>query len=232
MSEIEGDVTMERKQEKMKSEFWSGQSIEVDVQDKGTYFTQIISHQHILNIRQPRNMVNRPLIIENGTVVTVNFHDEAIGLCTFTSKIYKHTNEMFCIEKPAEDQIKRVQRRRYFRVNVLEDVELFKQKNKDTNQVEVIKAFTHDISGGGLAFLTPEKSVETNEVVDGMIHLKLKNKQLEIKFTGKIVRVIQQENNVYKSSLQFLDMSESVRSELIHYCMMKQIELHKKMKEV
>ena len=228
---MRGKGIMGRNQEITKPEFWNGQSIEINVQNKGTYFTQIISHDRMLIVKQPRSKVNIPLLIENGTVVTVYFHDEVIGLCTFTSKIYKHPNEIIFIEKPSDEQIKKVQRRRYFRVNVLADVEIFKQTSNDANQKGVITAYTHDISGGGLAFLTPQKSVEENEVVDGVLHLTLKNKKLEIKFKGKIIRVIQQENNIYKSSLQFLHMTEPVRAELIHYCMMKQIESHKKMKE-
>lgn len=223
---------MGRKQEIITSEFWNGQSIELEVQNKGTYFTQIINHEHMLNVQQPRNKVNIPLLIENGTVVTVYFHDEVIGLCTFISKIYKGPNEIIFMEKPSEEQIKKVQRRRYFRVNVLADVELFKQTNNGSNQVAVLTAFTHDISGGGLSFLTPQKSVGENEIVNGVVHLQLKNKKLEIKFKGKIIRVMQQENDMYKSSLQFLHMSEPVRSELIQYCMMKQIELYKKMKGI
>lgn len=231
MSEDKGEVIMERNREITNPQFWNGQSIELEIQNKGTYFTQIISHEHMLNVQQPRNKVNIPLVIENGTVVTVYFHDEVIGLCTFTSKIYKDPNEIIFIEKPSGEQIKKVQRRRYFRVNVLEDVEIFKQIRIDANQVDVIRAYTHDISGGGLSLLTPQKSVEENEIVNGVVYLHLKNKKLEIKFEGKIIRVIQQENNMYRSSLQFLHMSEPVRSGLIHYCMIKQIESHKKLKE-
>ena len=69
-------------------------------------------------------------------------------------------------------------------------------------------------------------------MVKGSLHLKTPDKQLKVEFNGRIVRVMKQENQIYRISLQFVDMNESIRSEIIRYCMYKQIELRNKIKGI
>ena len=217
---------------KIQTEFWKGQSLELQTPSKETYFTQLLNHEQMLTVQKPVNSKNVPMIIENGASVAVYFQDEVEGLCVFISKIYQLQNGRIIIDKPSEEAIKKAQRRRFFRVKVSVDLQLFIQSADDLEQVTEISALTHDISGGGLSFLTREKLVNKDDVVQGIVHLKLGSKQLKVRFKGEIVRVTRQDNQFYKNSLQFIDMNESSRAEIIQYCMIKQVEFHRKVKGI
>ncbi len=209
------------------ADFWVDQSLEIFIPTKGAFFTQIVNNDDDLHIQRPVNNKNVPLIVEDGMSVTVYFHNGMEGLYSFESKLHQLNKHKFSIKRPTDDKVEKAQRRRFFRVQVALNMNLLIASLEEKNKVEKSTVMTYDISGGGVAFLTHTKIVEKDNIIKGIIHLA-EDKQIE--FTGKIVHVIQQPNKIYRNSIEFMDMSEAVRSEIVQFCMFKQIELRNKIK--
>ncbi|HLU22675.1 MAG TPA: PilZ domain-containing protein, partial [Bacillaceae bacterium] len=119
------------------------------------------------------------------------------------------------------------QRRRYFRVQVAVEMNLILPSTKDTAG-EKLFVHTYDISGGGAAFIFRHPVVKVGDLVNGSLQYKINSDQRSIDFTGRIVNVMKQENHFYRISLQFMEMNELIRTDIIKFCMYKQIELRKK----
>jgi len=66
--------------------------------------------------------------------------------------------------------------------------------------------------------------------VKGTLHLKTSRYRNTIGFHGQIVNCMKQEDRWYRVSVEFLNMKESVRSEVIRFCLTKQIELRNKLR--
>lgn len=212
------------------TEFWNGQLIEIHSPNQEIFFTQLIQHEPELLIQRPVNQKNIPMIIEDGMSVTIYFHDDVRGLCTFDSSIHLLQNRKPFINKPPVNAIKEAQRRHFFRIQVAVETHLLLPSVENLDQVEDLVAFTYDISGGGASFLFPRKLVEEGNIVKGILHLNFNTNQKKVAFSGRIVHVIKQQNKIYKTSLQFVEMNESIRKDIIQFCMFKQIELRNKLK--
>lgn len=209
------------------ADFWVEQSLEIFIPTKGAFFTQIVNNDDDLLIQRPINNKNVPLTVDDGMSVTVYFHNGIVGLCSFESKLHQLDKHKFSLKRPIDDKVEKAQRRRFFRVQVALNMNLLVASLEEKNKVEKLSLMTYDISGGGVAFLTHTRIVERDSVIKGIIHL---NEDKQIEFTGKVVHVIQQPNKIYRNSIEFIDMSEQVRSEIIQFCMFKQIELRNKIK--
>src|SRR5690625_1556490 len=132
--------------ENVYTEFWKGQLLELLTPNKETYFTQIIKHENDLLIQRPVNRKNLLMSIEDSTSVTVYFQDDMKGLCTFNSKIYEPKKGNIVIKKPSTDNVKKTQRRRFFRVQASVDLHLVLPPIKNANHPEKLSTVTHDIS--------------------------------------------------------------------------------------
>lgn len=64
------------------TEFWNGQLLELVTSEGKTYYTQLIRNESELLIQRPVNKQNVPMLIENGMMVTVCFHDDKKGSVT------------------------------------------------------------------------------------------------------------------------------------------------------
>ncbi|GIO23517.1 flagellar brake protein [Oceanobacillus sp. J11TS1] len=214
------------------TEFWNGQLFEIITPAEKIYFTQIIRNESELLIQKPVNKQNVPMLIESDMMVTVYFHNDEKGLCKFESEIRYHSNGKISLEKPYMDAIEVVQRRKFFRVKVMEKMDLILPPAKDTEETEgeSITVTTHDISGGGVSFIAHSKKVEVGDEVTGVLYLKTKLDTQKIEFKGKVVNVIKQANKMYKNAIQFIDMREGKRSKILKYCISKQIEIRNKIK--
>lgn len=210
-------------------EFWSGQLLELHTPDRDIYYTQLIHNKPNLLIQRPVNKKNLPITITDHMPITVYFHDDKLGLCTFNSTISLHQSNQTIIEKPSSDSIKKAQRRRFFRVQAnIQTYLILAQENK-SKEVEELAVLTHDISGGGISFLYPSKIFREGDFIKGSLHLKTSTDQQKISFDGRVVNVLKHESKFYKTSIEFIKMQESTRSEIIKFCIQKQIELRKKL---
>ncbi|WP_152655920.1 flagellar brake protein [Oceanobacillus sp. CFH 90083] len=218
------------------TEFWDGQLFEIMTSEEKIYFTQLIWNKSDMLIQPPVNKQNIPMSIENGMCVTVSFLDDERGVCKFDTKIYRHLNGRISLNKPDTSEIKVVQRRKFFRVKIMLDMDLTLppaegiNENREEIEAENITVTTHDISGGGVAFFTNFKIVEIGDQVTGVLYLKEKSDTQKIAFKGKIVNVMKQQNKMFKNAIQFMDMREGTRSKIVQFCIRKQIEIRNKLK--
>ena len=212
-------------------EFWDGQFLELETSDNKLYFTQIVNKENELIIRHPVSKKNVPMSITNATFVDVYFYDDVQGMCTFESTIQGRSNQLAMMNMPSIDNIKKVQRRRYFRIQLALETYLTLQGDKQSKKPAKLMRITYDISGGGLSFLSDDQIVAEEDIVEGKVVLQSQKTENVIEFTGRIVNVMKQENQMYRISLEFIDMKESIRSQIISFCMQKQIEIHKKLKD-
>ncbi|GEN87763.1 flagellar brake protein [Oceanobacillus sojae] len=218
--------------EQIYTEFWDGQMLEILTSDKKTYFTQLIRHETELLIQRPANKQNVPMLIENDMDVTVYFHDDEKGLCSFGSRINRHDNGKIIMTKPSRDSIKVVQRRQFFRVKAAVEMTLILPSAEGSDEEgDKLNVTTHDISGGGAAFLSDSQILEEGDAVKGVLYLKTDTEQNKVEFKGKIVNVMKQHNQFYKTALQFINMREGARSKIVKFCIVKQIEFRNKVKE-
>lgn len=210
-----------------RSIFWNGQMLELETVDQGKFFTQIINKGDDLILQRPINKKNVPLHVQDKMPIAVYFYDDEQGLCTFQSKLFLRNNAFVAIKRPDESEIKKAQRRQYFRVEVA--CELLLSILNENKEGEEISLLTYDVSGGGLSFLTREKIVNENDLVKGVLFLQTDSIIKRIPFQGRIVNAFKLNHEFFRNSLQFIEMPESVRSEIIRFCLKKQIELRKKL---
>ncbi|MNJ40805.1 flagellar brake protein [Paenibacillus bouchesdurhonensis] len=210
-------------------EFWKGQLLELQTFEGVMYKTQIIHQDHNrIYIQKPINRMNRYLSVTSQMSVTVYFHNEERVLYSFDTQIYLQRNQL-SFQTPSVDRIKKAQRRRFFRVPVEVELNLNLKSIERSEEDEFIKVTTKDISGGGLSFLC-DFAVETEMLIAGIMHLETNNSQNIIEFHGKIVNCAKLPDNNYKISLEFVHMKESIRSDIIKYCLFKQVEARNKLK--
>lgn len=121
------------------------------------------------------------------------------------------------------------QRRRLFRVPVSIELKLCLDASPVPPGSEPARLTTIDISGGGLSFFWayPLKIACT---FDGTVCLKTQNGQKLVPFTGTVVGCVKQPDQSYRISVQFVQITEAERSEVIRYCMLKQIEIRNKLR--
>lgn len=121
-----------------------------------------------------------------------------------------------------------MQRRFFFRFDCILDLKyrLFGKKDiKKEDRGDYKKAITKDISGGGLCILTNEEPIY-GWFIDGII-----NVGSEVRFTGKVVRVINVHDKGkfnYEAGIEFLEISEIEREKVISFIFDSQRKLLKK----
>lgn len=210
-------------------EFWKGQLLELQTFEGVMYKTQITRQDHSrIYIQKPINRMNRYLSVTNHMSVTVYFHNEERALYSFDTQLNLQHNQL-SFQAPSVDRIKKAQRRRFFRVPVEVELNLNLKSIEHSEIDEFIKVTTKDISGGGLSFLC-DFAVETEKLIAGIMHLETNNSQNMIEFHGKVVNCAKLPGNLYKVSLEFVHMKESIRSDIIKYCLFKQVEARNKLK--
>jgi len=132
---------------------------------------------------------------------------------------------------PGEKKLVRVQRRQYVRIEVAVDVAIH-PKNKEFSP---FTALTSDISAGGAAITLPRgiDGLKPGMVVEAWFVLPMKSGQYHyLKIPSKVVRVFQPEKtNIYRASLQFLELTQQERIHLIRFSFEKQLEMRQKENE-
>lgn len=109
--------------------------------------------------------------------------------------------------------VRRIQRRNFFRVNLLEEVTYKNITNKTEKEIEELpykSGIMIDISGGGLKVKTKEK-LEDNDV----IVIKITLTGIEVKLKGQIVRMEESIDNKFLYGIKFLDITESESDTII-----------------
>lgn len=171
------------------------------------------------------------LPVSNGVYATPYKGDMVEIICYNNKKVYsfistvigrkKDAISMILITKPNDEDIKRVQRRKNFRVELVEKI---KYKVLDRSQIkdevenlkkhsnELLDAILLDISGGGLKIKTKEKSK-----VGDVIFINMPLKKEKIFLVSTCIRTVVEANGEYIYGLQFYDIDDKEREHIIAY---------------
>lgn len=212
------------------SEFWKGQSFEVQTEDKKIFYTQFLDGGENLIIQRPKDQDGKAMPVVKGLPVNIFFFDiEQQGLYSFPTKLSTLTDVLCYIEKPAPGSIEKAQRRRYFRVDYGVEMKLNVPSRSEKDKTEEYVLFTHNISGGGLAYQHPKRLTEVGEIVSGTLYLKMNAESVAVPFKARVVNAIKTNKDVFRTALEFINMKESERTHIIKFCMFKQVEIRKKL---
>jgi c-di-GMP-binding flagellar brake protein YcgR len=164
---------------------------------------------------------------------------------TTVVKVIPEQVPMLELVKPAKEAITRIQRRKYFRVPVmlssvfygiqpedriqnqkrLSPEEIFAARGEE-GRIEVLLT---DLSGGGFAFRHREKILQPRQMVVGRLDLPL-NPLASVVFVAEVRRVVPEDTGMYLISLEFTDIHERMRDQILRYCMQRQLEMRKRLR--
>ncbi|WMT18966.1 flagellar brake protein [Parageobacillus toebii] len=188
--------------------------------------------------------INYPINVETGKNVFLlngmQFKASFVGpdhcLYLFETEVIGKVRQpvpMVVLSYPGVDKLVRIQRRRYVRVEANTDVAIHPLHQ----EFMPFTTMTTDISAGGAAIVLPEhkqKQLLPGMVVEAWFVLAMKSGEYHyLKVKAKIVRIFQAENSdIYKASLQFLDVSPQDRVRLIRYSFEQQLEIRKREEDI
>ncbi|KPB06689.1 flagellar brake protein [Bacillus sp. CHD6a] len=167
--------------------------------------------------------------ILNGTQLLITYvSDEGVAY-TFESEVLgrlKQAIPMVQLSFPGYQQVIKVQRRQYVRVESNIDVSVHPLSHHFTPFITL----TQDISAGGAAIILPGHVIfpeEGHVFTTFVIHLN--NGEIHyLKLKSKIIRLVEEASkNRWKASLQFDPINEIQRQVLMKYCFEQQLLLRK-----
>ncbi len=173
--------------------------------------------------------------LETGTLIDVYFLDrqkKLIDLYKFRAMIIGRSvvDNLHVLLAEKLGEIVRIQRRNFFRLNVLLEVwyRVVTYSNKEYNEdIPFKKTLATDLSGGGISLILEEKlgkdcNVEC-EIFRGRPEM--------ISFTGKTVRcerIVSESKYSYSVGIEFVDISDNDREKVIRFIFDEQRKLIKK----
>ncbi len=181
--------------------------------------------------------IDYPINTETGRTAFLIIGTELIGSFVTNENVYRFQTEvtghlkenipMISLTYPGDDQLIRIQRRQFVRINTNLDVAV----HPKVNEFQAFTAVTSNISAGGTALLLP-KSTNLKKAQEIFIWFALpfhRDGIEYIKVKGKIIRLILDDHDFYvKAPIQFLNIDEDTRQTLIQFCFNQQILMRRK----
>ncbi len=133
---------------------------------------------------------------------------------------------LLVISYPGEQNLKKIQRREYVRVDTSIDVAI----HPKDNHFSPFNTMTTDISAGGCAVSLPERhKLKAGMDVICWLVLPLKDRMHYSKQHAKVVRIIDgKDGKRDQAPLQFIDVSESDKQNFLRFCFEEQLRFKKK----
>ncbi|OUM96806.1 MAG: glycosyl transferase [Thermobacillus sp. ZCTH02-B1] len=176
-----------------------------------------------------------PLEEDTGRLKRLNLGDELSAYFLAEGGVRHHFNthvigfrddviKLVAIRKPDPDSIRKVQRRSFLRVPAVLELAV-----KLASQVRFL-AYTEDIGGGGISFVTdPRWSIRPGDVMECWLLIPYKNGTIEHAFfKPEVVRVKKLESGRQQIMAKFIEISDSERQKIIRYCFERQLEFRKR----
>ncbi|QXE00291.1 flagellar brake protein [Terribacillus sp. DMT04] len=203
-----------------------------DSEERVRYRAKIIELKNgIIYIDYPINeQTKRTDIFPVGTAFKAIYVTEADSAFTFQTDLIGReilTVPSLKLRMPDQDEIKKIQRRQYVRIQTSADVAMY---GAQTN-VPPVSSVTVDISGGGLSLLLPEKHAFTEgmQVKLYIAYFLQKSGPGFLEAEGSIVRLVKNERNrKHTASIEFVEIHERDRQAIIRFCFERQREQRKK----
>lgn len=181
--------------------------------------------------------IDYPINVDTGRTAFLIIGTELNASFVLKDNVYRFQTEvtgrskedipMISLTYPGDDQLVRIQRRQFVRINTNLDIAV----HPIENEFQAFTAVTSDISAGGTALLLPKStSLKKGQEILIWFALPFQKDQMEyIKVKGKIIRFIPADHEVYvKAPIQFLNINEETRQTLLQFCFNQQIQLRRK----
>jgi c-di-GMP-binding flagellar brake protein YcgR len=175
-------------------------------------------------------ITKRTVFLLDGTQLKVTFVSADGSVYIFESEVkgrVKQNIPMLILSYPGNENLIKIQRRQYVRVETPVDVAV----HPLDGEFQPFTAVTEDISAGGAAaILTGNgKSLSEGMVVETTLVLPFQSGEYHYKtFKSRVVRIVDVNENRKKISLQFIDISGQDRQLLLRFCFERQLAIKKK----
>ncbi|KAA6452785.1 flagellar brake protein [Bacillus swezeyi] len=189
--------------------------------------------ENVLRVHYPVDVeTGRTVIIPTNTIVTIHFVNKQQGLYKFTSVIQGREVHNYIpilnVYLPEEDQMTKIQRRQFFRVNTTIPVTV-RLYGSDS----MFKTYTANISAGGAALIIEETQKHKPEE-DLNLSISLPNEghdETVIDVHAQVKRTyLDRRTNKQIMTVEFIRMNEHDKQTLVQYCIKCQLIERRKLK--
>ncbi len=175
---------------------------------------------------------NKTVFLLNGTQLKVNFVTSEGSVYMFQSEIVGRKKEqvpMLILHLPSKEQMIKIQRRQFVRVDTNVDTAVHPLHNDFLPFTTV----TTDISAGGAAIIAPKTIIfHEGNSLEVYLVLHLQNGEYYYpRLKGKVIKVYGYNETNNKVSLQFHEMNSTDRQIILRFCYDVQLSLKKKGRE-
>lgn len=197
-----------------------------------TYVSKVqdILSEDRLEIAMPMEQMKLVLLPIDAEYNLFVYSASGVYQCFARIKDRYKSNNIYLLVVELTTNMRKFQRREYYRFSCalemgarpLEDDELDAVEEKRIGPVydgkDLKKSIIVDISGGGLRFLSAQK-YEPDSLILCSYHLLKSGEKKEYSIAGKVLTVKQAENRpgIYEHRVQYHNMSEEVREEIIRF---------------
>lgn len=190
------------------------------VERKGSYYY----------IDYPVNMeTNKLAFFMDGTQLKCSFvgHDGSVYL--FESEVMgrvKQNIPMVILNYPGDDNLVKLQRRQYVRVETAVDVAVHPENAK----IKPFVTITDDISAGGMAIIVSNRlEIPEGLLLNTWLVLPMQSGEYHyLQLKSKAIRAFSLDGERNKISLQFTEVSPQDRQILLRFCFDRQVSMRKK----
>ncbi|WNB93704.1 flagellar brake domain-containing protein [Bacillus sp. NEB1478] len=198
---------------------------------KDTYKSKIYEMKDdVLYIDYPSNeATNRTEYFFDGTQFKVSFVDKEKVVYTFRTELLGRKIEkipVLIITAPKNEDVHKVQRREYVRVETMVDVSVDIIANSDPAFNSVIV----DMSAGGMLLSLPiGHKVAKGDVLDCLVVLPMRSgEKVYLDLECSVLRILDGDNNRQRAPLQFNQITARDRQHIIRFCFEQQLQMKKK----
>lgn len=187
-------------------------------------------NEHYLFIDYPVNVESKKTAtLPKGTYMKASYIGTDQSVYSFNTNVVAKVNvtiPALAINIPKKEDITRIQRRSFVRIETAVDVSVHKTDCEDQSFATV----TSDISGGGMSIiLSKREMLDEKDDLEVWIVLKMQNDDFcYIYSKASVVRVLTDKNNIHTASIKFESMNKLDQQTVIRYCFEKQRELRTK----
>lgn len=164
--------------------------------------------------------------ISVGEIIKINYFRKNSGSYTFRAKVVgrKNVEEISYMKVKKVGEIFRLQRRGFFRLEVLLNGEIAIIETQDVKE-EIISVLTKDISGGGVRVIS-KKEIKVGSIAE----IKIETGKKPIIVQGEVLRCVPYEESDYNFDIGivFKDIGEKVREQIISFVFEYQRRMRKK----
>jgi c-di-GMP-binding flagellar brake protein YcgR len=207
------------------------QKIEVAKEGEGDWYASAVQdisgrELHVLLPRLRGNV----LILGPGDRVSVRFFDESASFVFPARCLGRIGKEIPLYRLVPTGECRRVQQRRHVRLKTLLEVHYVRLPEEGGHQTAYKKAYTVDISGGGMLLAVDEPLPPGREVLL-MFNLPLQQGARKMELRGRVLRLMEKEKSKYHAALEFVDITTAQQDLIMRYifqCMARQARLTRK----